>query len=144
MSKKLVSLVLALLMIISIIPAVAENGAFTVTDMFGREVTIPGPVTRIVAMEPGDCEILCALGCALGFGSLNSACNVMACQTAPMARRSYCVTTFYLCCDIAMGFGPALLGTVTTATGSYPIMYIVSAGLTLLALPLFLVIDRRR
>ena len=63
MSKKLVSLVLALLMIISIIPAVAENGAFTVTDMFGREVTIQGPVTRIVAMEPGDCEILCALGC---------------------------------------------------------------------------------
>jgi cyanate permease len=43
-----------------------------------------------------------------------------------------------------MGFGPALLGTVVTATGSYPIMYIVSAGLTLLALPLFLVIDRRR
>ncbi|MBE5788023.1 MAG: ABC transporter substrate-binding protein [Clostridiales bacterium] len=63
MSKKLVSLVLALLMIISIIPAVAENGAFTVTDMYGRGVTIEGPVTRIIAMEPSDCEMLWALGC---------------------------------------------------------------------------------
>jgi LPXTG-motif cell wall-anchored protein len=43
-----------------------------------------------------------------------------------------------------MGFGPALLGTVVTGTGSYQLMYFASAGLTLLALPLFLVIDRRR
>lgn len=61
MSKKIVSLFFALLMALSMTVAVAES--ITVTDMFDREVTLTGPVTRIVAMDPGDCEILCALGC---------------------------------------------------------------------------------
>ncbi|MBQ5349805.1 MAG: ABC transporter substrate-binding protein, partial [Oscillospiraceae bacterium] len=34
----------------------------TVTDMMGREVTIKGPVTRVVALQPADCEIIYALG----------------------------------------------------------------------------------
>lgn len=54
------------------------------------------------------------------------------------------MTTFYLCCDVAMGFGPALLGAVVTAAGSYHVMYLAAGGLTLLALPLFLVIDRKK
>ena len=63
MFKKLVSLSLALLMLISMTASLAEESTFTVTDMFGREIVIEGPVTRVVAMEPADCEILCALGC---------------------------------------------------------------------------------
>lgn len=69
MSKKLVSLFLALLMLFGMAPGarlavvMAESNTITVTDMFGREVTLEGPVTRIVATEPADCEILCALGC---------------------------------------------------------------------------------
>ena len=63
MSKKLVSLLLAMLMMLSVTAAMAESSTITVTDMFGREVTIEGPVTRVIAMAPGDCEILCALGC---------------------------------------------------------------------------------
>jgi len=61
MSKKIVSLFLALLMAIGMAAAAAES--LTITDMFGREVTLSGPVSRIVALEPSDCEILCALGC---------------------------------------------------------------------------------
>ena len=61
MSKKIVSLFLALLMAVSMTTAMAES--VTVTDMFDREVTLTGPITRIVALEPSDCEILCALGC---------------------------------------------------------------------------------
>ena len=61
MSKKIVSLFLALLMAVSMTAAMAET--VTVTDMFDREVTLTGPITRIVALEPSDCEILCALGC---------------------------------------------------------------------------------
>ena len=61
MSKKIVSLFLALLMAVSMTTAMAES--ITVTDMFDREVTLTGPITRIVALEPSDCEILCALGC---------------------------------------------------------------------------------
>ncbi|MBE5772166.1 MAG: ABC transporter substrate-binding protein [Clostridiales bacterium] len=63
MSKKLVSLFLALLMICSMVNVTAENNTITVTDMFDREITIEGPVTRVIAMEPSDCEILYALGC---------------------------------------------------------------------------------
>lgn len=63
MSKKLVSLFLALLMLIGLVPAVAEDTAITVTDMYGREITLAEPATRIVVMQPSDCEILCAIGC---------------------------------------------------------------------------------
>ncbi len=31
-------------------------------DMAGREVPLAGPAGRVVALAPGDCEILCALG----------------------------------------------------------------------------------
>lgn len=61
MSKKLVSLFLAVLMLITT-AALAEE-AITVTDMFGRAVTLEEPATRIIATEPADCEILYALGC---------------------------------------------------------------------------------
>lgn len=63
MSKKLVALFLAALMLISCLPALAEDTAITVTDMHGREITLTEPATRIVAMQPSDCEILCAIGC---------------------------------------------------------------------------------
>ncbi len=63
MSKKLGSLFLAMLMMFGMTAVMAESNTITVTDMFGREVTIDGPVTRVIAMAPGDCEILCALGC---------------------------------------------------------------------------------
>ena len=61
MSKKLVSLFLAVLMLITT-AALAEE-AITVTDMFGRAITLEEPATRIIATEPADCEILYALGC---------------------------------------------------------------------------------
>lgn len=59
----IVSLFLALLMVFSMAAAVAEDTTITVTDMFDRVITLPGPARRVVVMEPGDCEILCALGC---------------------------------------------------------------------------------
>ena len=40
MSKKLVSLFLALLMVCSVAASLAEGTAITVTDMHGREVTL--------------------------------------------------------------------------------------------------------
>lgn len=63
MSQKIVSLFLALLMALILTNVMAEGAGLTVTDMFGREVTLPEAATRIIAMEPSDCEILYALGC---------------------------------------------------------------------------------
>ena len=63
MSKKIGSLILAALLIVSALPALAEDAAVTITDMYGREITLTEPATRIVALTAADCEILCALGC---------------------------------------------------------------------------------
>ena len=57
MSKKLVSLFLALLIVFSMTASLAEGSGITVTDMYGREVTLTEPATRIVVMQPSDCEI---------------------------------------------------------------------------------------
>lgn len=62
MTRKLVSLLLALLMVLSMTFAMAEGTTITVTDMTGREITLTEPATRIVALTASDCEILCALG----------------------------------------------------------------------------------
>ena len=63
MSRKTISLFLAVLMIFSMAASLAEGSVITVTDMYGREVTLTEPATRIVVMQPSDCEILCAIGC---------------------------------------------------------------------------------
>ena len=64
MSKKMVSLFLVLLMCIGMCnAAAAQEAAVTVTDMYGREIVLDEPVSRIIAMTPADCEILCAIGC---------------------------------------------------------------------------------
>ena len=61
MIRKLVSLLLCFLLLVSCLPGIAE-GALTVTDMTGREITLEGVANRIVALTASDCEILYALG----------------------------------------------------------------------------------
>ena len=63
MSKKLIALLLALTLAVSMTAALAETATVAVTDMYGREITLTEPVTRVVALTAADCEILCALGC---------------------------------------------------------------------------------
>ena len=62
MSKKLVSLLLALLMLCGAV-SLADGAAVEAVDMHGRTVTLSEPAARVVVMQPSDCEILCALGC---------------------------------------------------------------------------------
>ncbi len=63
MSKKFVSLILVVLMMFGMTAAMAENAPISLIDMMGREITLTDPVTRVVAVTPADCEILCAIGC---------------------------------------------------------------------------------
>ena len=62
MTKKVLALALILALACGLGCASAD-GAVTVTDMMGREITLTEPATRIVALTAADCEILCALGC---------------------------------------------------------------------------------
>ena len=62
MSRKMLSLLLAVLLALCLSGACAESTPVTVTDMYGREITLSQPAERIVALTPSDCEILCALG----------------------------------------------------------------------------------
>lgn len=62
MSRKIVSLFLVLLLMPGVTTALAESSAITVTDMYDRQITLSEPATRIVALSPADCEILCAIG----------------------------------------------------------------------------------
>ena len=71
MSKKLVSLFLALVMVLACVPVLAEGG-ITVTDMLGREVSLAAPAESVVVVMPSDCEILYAIGAGdtiIGRGS---------------------------------------------------------------------------
>ena len=79
--------------------------------------------------------VLCAIGCGLGYGTILSANNAIACKAVPTHRLSYAVSTYYMSCDIAFGLGPALLGFLVSETNSYRLMYLVSASITLLAVP---------
>ena len=75
MSKKLVSLILAALMLMCCLPVLAESPAVTVKDMYDREITLTEPATRIVALQPADCEILCAIGCEDALVGVGAYCD---------------------------------------------------------------------
>lgn len=62
MTRKLIALFICLSLALGILPALAQDGAVTVTDMTGREITLTEPVTHVVALTPSDCEILYAIG----------------------------------------------------------------------------------
>lgn len=65
MNQRIGTVLLALLLLlVAALPmgAAAQETAVTVTDMMGREVSLPAPATRIVALTAADCEIVCALG----------------------------------------------------------------------------------
>ena len=56
-------------------PAEEPAASITVTDMTGREITLDGPATRVVALSAADCEVLCALGCGDALVGRGEYCN---------------------------------------------------------------------
>ncbi len=107
-----------------------------------NRVVYPGIIAQAVGlfcMAQWTCPltiVLCAIGCALGYGTLNSACNAIACRSVPAERRSYAVSTFWVFCDGGMGIGPALMGAVASAS-NYTVMYYAAAAVTALSLPVY-------
>ena len=93
----------------------------------------------LIALVPSTITvILCAVGTALGFGTLNSACTTIITRNSTQERRSYALSTFFIFCDATMGFGPALLGCFVSASTGYAPLYFISSIITILALPICL------
>ena len=93
----------------------------------------------LIAWMPSVVTVLiCSVCCALGFGTLNSACTTIVTRNTSESRRPYAVSTFFIFCDATMGFGPALLGSFVSSTTGYAPVYFISSFITLLALPVCL------
>lgn len=75
MTRKLVSLFLALALVLACVPVFAEGGIST-TDMFGREIKLDAPAERVVVLMPADAEILYALGAGDTIVGVGSDCIV--------------------------------------------------------------------
>ncbi|MBQ9026034.1 MAG: MFS transporter [Methanobrevibacter sp.] len=91
----------------------------------------------LIAFIPSNITVfVCAIGLALGFGTLNSACTAIVTKNSSENRRSYALSTFFIFCDATMGFGPALLGFFVSSSSGYALMYYVASFITILALPI--------
>ena len=86
MTKKLAALIIAVMIAFTLSAALADG--VTVTDMYGREIALSEPATRIVALTPADCEILCALGCEDALVGRGAYCNYPASVLALPAVQS--------------------------------------------------------
>ena len=62
MTKKLVSLLLALAVLLMSAAFAETDTAISVTDMMGQEITLDAPATRVVTVSAATCEIVYALG----------------------------------------------------------------------------------
>ena len=114
-----------------------------IQDKYGDNIVcVPGIILQavgliLISVYPNIITvIICASGCALGFGTLTASLNVIACSKTTAERRSYAITTFWICCDGGVGIGPFILGAVAGAF-DYSAMYIAAALISLIALPIY-------
>ena len=131
--------------IYSIVLVLSRPIAGKIQDQGGdRLICITGIIAQsiglfLIAWIPSVITVyICAVCCALGFGTLNSACTTIVTRNVSESRRSYAVSTFFIFCDATMGFGPALLGSFVSASSGYAPVFFISSFITLLALPICL------
>lgn len=75
MKKRVVSILSALALAAFCAPALAADAAVSLTDMAGREISLDEPVSRIIALNPADCEILYAIGAEALLAGRGEYCN---------------------------------------------------------------------
>lgn len=76
-----------------------------------------------------------AFGVAAGYGIMGSVILAIATRNATADRRTHVVSTYWICCDVGISFGPVLLGLIASA-GFVP-MYFAGAAITLFVFPLY-------
>ena len=136
--------------IYSIVLVFSRPAAGKIQDKYGDDLLCSvGAVTQFIgllaiALRPCMVTIvICAICCALGYGTLNSVCNAIACRACPADRRSHAVAAFWICCDIGMGGGPVVLGMIQRDAG-FSNMYICAAVTALISLPMYLFFARKK
>ncbi|MCQ2961020.1 MAG: MFS transporter [archaeon] len=129
--------------IYSIVLVASRPIAGKIQDNYGDKIIVfTGIIAQaiglfLIAWMPSTITVLiCAVCAALGFGTLNSACTAIVTRDAPINRRPYAISTFYIFCDGTMGFGPALLGSFVSLSSGYAPVYFISSFITLLAFPI--------
>ena len=133
----------------SIILIIARPLGGKILDKYGYWIVSIVPITLqafgvfLIALYPSFVSvIICAVCTAVGFGSFYSIANTMVTKNAPEERHSYAISTYLLILDIALGFGPAFLGLFAT-TGHYDNLFLMSAMITIIALPVCIVVLKR-
>ncbi len=139
-----------LLLIYSVILIFLRTFAGKVQDTRGDNILcIPGLLLQAagllsIALRPSlPAIILCAAGCAFGYGSTSACCNVIINRNLPVERRALGVTTFFLFNDLGMGVGPVFMGALASA-GSYSVMYCGAAVVTILSLIVYYLVWGRK
>lgn len=81
-----------------------------------------------------------AVAMGFGFGAVVNSMRAMAIHLVPAGRRGAANGTLYALFDIGIVSGSALLGALAQAVGSYALVYLLVAGVTLMALGMFFVV----
>ena len=128
--KKFLSvlLVLALALSLAACGGSAKKGDITVTDMTGREVTVKQPVTRVVALQPADCEILYAIGAGDTVVGRGEYCDSPAeVQDVPSVQSGYNTNT-----EQIIALEPQVLFMSTMAQSEEQIKALEDAGVSVI------------
>ena len=124
--KKILALLLVLALALSLAACggSAKKGDITVTDMTGREVTVKLPVTRVVALQPADCEILYAIGAGDAVVGRGEYCDSPAeVQDVPSVQSGYNTNT-----EQIIALEPQVLFMSTMAQSEEQIQALEAAG----------------
>lgn len=94
--------------------------------MYPAIVSFAAAMAVLAASETTPLFLVAAVLAGLGWGTVHSAGQAIAVQSAPLSRVGRSVSTYFLMLDVGTGLGPVLLGLLVTARG-YAAMYGVLA-----------------
>ncbi|UXU55382.1 MFS transporter [Staphylococcus agnetis] len=72
----------------------------------------------------------------IGYGAMTAVCNVVAIKVSNKAHIGIATSTFYIGLDFGLGFGPFLLGFITTSLG-FQAMYGITAIIIFICIALY-------
>lgn len=118
-------------------------------DKKGPNIVIyPAIVSYIIGMlilsqvHSSGLLLVSAVFIGLGYGTLQSSTQALAIKLTPHHRIALATSTFYICVDVGIGFGPFLLGFITPVVGLSG-MYVVITILLVASIFLYYVMVGR-